>query len=97
MDYRKMSDQEINKAVHAALGRHDDYIFYDYCSSSAAAWPIITDNMIAIIPSSLKDGRWAAHINEWDYASSHENPLRAAMIVFLMMQESANVQTDSTR
>lgn len=65
--------------------------YFGPCNDVADAWPIITEHMIAIIPSNLKDGRWAAHINEWDFAASHENPLRAAMTAFLKMQESANV------
>lgn len=43
----------------------------------------------------LEEGCW-----EWKYCpddySHDDNPLRAAMIVFLMMQESANVPANST-
>ncbi|GKX54055.1 hypothetical protein SOASR030_01670 [Leminorella grimontii] len=33
--------------------------------------------------------KWAAQHGDWDFAASHENPLRAAMIVFLMMHETS--------
>lgn len=67
----------------------------DYCNNPADAWPIITKNKISIYAMSEADkrGGWGAeafHPNE--AYSFNDNPLRAAMIVFLMMQESANVQ-----
>lgn len=68
--------------------------FFDPCNNVADAWPIIVDKKIG-----LKPVRW----NEWraegddscgflSYTQTDKNPLRAAMIVLLMMQESANVQ-----
>lgn len=77
--------------------------FPDYCKNTADAWPIIVVNKISIV--SL-DNKWLAAPTETVidgvtgdsevcfYASSDAvfdaNPLRAAMIVFLMMQESKN-------
>lgn len=60
-------------------------IAYDPCNNPADAWPIIIENGISIVKS--PDGTWGAsdlyrNINYWD-----KNPLRAAMIVFLMMEE----------
>ena len=76
---------------------------FDPCNSPADAWPIIVGNKISIV--SL-DNKWiAAPVDTvidgitgdsevCFYASSDAvfdvNPLRAAMIVFLMMQESKN-------
>lgn len=73
----------------------------DYCNNPADAWPIIVANKISIL--SL-DNKWIAAPIETVidgitgdsdvcfYASSDAvfdaNPLRAAMVVFLMMQES---------
>lgn len=65
-----------------------NYHWFDFCNDPADAWPIITGNMIALIPSSLKDGRWAAQAEDWDYAHSSEKPLRAAMIVYLQLQDA---------
>ena len=72
--------------------------FFDPCNNPADAWPIITANKISIYAMSEADkrGGWGAeafHPN--DAYSFNDNPLRAAMIVFLMMQESANVQDNT--
>ncbi|EPC3802519.1 phage protein NinX family protein [Enterobacter ludwigii] len=72
-----------------ALGYEDVVKEYD----------VITANKISIYAMSEADkrGGWGAeafHPN--DAYSFNDNPLRAAMIVFLMMQESANVPANST-
>lgn len=78
---------------------------FNPCNNPADAWPIINDNQIALIPSHMSFG-WialsdltlsgnASYVDErLDNCIKHEdwNGLRAAMIVFLMMQDSANVQ-----
>lgn len=70
----------------------------NYCNNPADAWPIIGDNKISLhAPSITKT--WMAEFAGSDedvndgfsveyFESNHVNPLRAAMIVFLMMQES---------
>lgn len=65
----------------------------DYCNTPADAWPIIVENKIMLSPRCAND-EWKAQIylgmeDIFDnYASAwHKNPLRAAMIVFLMMRE----------
>ena len=71
--------------------------FRDYCNRPDEAWPIIVQNRISII--NLDGDEWGAR-GVADCNSKrviHENPLRAAMIVFLMMQESANVQDNPAR
>ena len=58
----------------------------DYCNNASDAWPIIYGNHISII----NDYGWGAYHRRTGIESSmHVNPLRAAMIVFLMMQEQA--------
>lgn len=63
---------------------------FDFCNNPADAWPIITENKISIYAMSETDarGKWGA---EAFYPSEayhfNDNPLRAAMIVFLMMKE----------
>lgn len=130
-DYSKLSDFEINSAVHNALMQEPYKIEFlgndtirwvrgstdvttgkvaysnnslkDYCNNPADAWPIIVGNKLSIV--SL-DNKWIAvpidtvidgitgDSEVCFYASSDAvfdvNPLRAAMIVFLMMQESKN-------
>ncbi|WP_048339156.1 phage protein NinX family protein [Enterobacter hormaechei] len=77
------------------IEREEAYATFDPCNNPADAWPIITENKISIYAMSEADkrGGWGAeafHPNE--AYSFNDNPLRAAMIVYLMMQESANVQ-----
>lgn len=66
--------------------------WFDYCNNPSDAWPIIFENKISIT------GLNPARSRGWEADAvckmglgcptvEHENPLRAAMIVFLMMQE----------
>lgn len=59
----------------------------DYCSNPADAWPIIFDNNLWFQPDMVDDGFWHVCDDEQDFHARHSNPLRAAMIVYLMMQE----------
>ena len=60
----------------------------DYCNNPSDAWPIIVANRINVYAS---DGPyfmpWMAGCS--GFMVSNKNPLRAAMIVFLMMQEQS--------
>ncbi|MNE21818.1 hypothetical protein D3C80_1149960 [compost metagenome] len=65
---------------------------FDPCNNPADAWPIIVKYGIGIIP--FKNGL----SESWDLGNGlingtvkDKNPLRAAMIVFLMMKEAGNV------
>lgn len=66
---------------------------FDPCRNPTDAWPIITENRIGIIPAP-EVGKWRAAYREVgeDNTPHHfrqnDNPLRAAMIVFLMMQDA---------
>lgn len=69
---------------------------FDPCNNPADAWPIIEQNKITIM---FEDDQWTAfggmsihHSREadWDFCEYDKKPLRAAMIVFLMMQEKSN-------
>lgn len=98
MDYSQLSDLEINQRVSNAIpGRfifYPDYVWdsewektFDPCNKAADAWQIITANRIAIIPAMNAD-KWAANHGDWNVFSTDAKPLRAAMIVFLMMQDA---------
>ncbi|HII3143172.1 TPA: phage protein NinX family protein [Citrobacter braakii] len=71
---------------------HQNGYRLDFCNDAAVAWPLIVRKRI----SSLDQ------LTEWCVDAKgvcpvfDKNPLRAAMIVFLMMQESANVPANST-
>ncbi|HED1534297.1 phage protein NinX family protein [Klebsiella oxytoca] len=69
---------------------------FDPCNDPADAWPIISENRISIFFDET-DPEYEGEPYQWCSATStcqtHQvqylsNPLRAAMIVFLMMQES---------
>ncbi|MGL5967489.1 MAG: phage protein NinX family protein [Kluyvera sp.] len=68
--------------------------YFDPCNEVADAWPIIVLNGIGIKKQS--NGMWCATRQGGLYPQYHENPLRAAMVVFLHMQDSANVPANST-
>lgn len=67
----------------------------DYCNCPSDAYPVIFENKISISPYDLgkeseeyeemKD-MWFA-MKDFETCVDHKNPLRAAMIVFLMMNE----------
>lgn len=59
-----------------------------YCSDVSLAWPIILENEIKIDPRrTLKKLPWMA-MGDCEVYAVDENPLRAAMIVFLKMKEA---------
>lgn len=61
----------------------------DYCNNPSDAWPIITENRIALDPPLRDlDDRWRCWFNPWQ--AFDVNPLRAAMIVFLKMKSEEN-------
>ncbi len=93
MNYKEMTDQEINKLVaerHGYTYKQFKIFRPDYCNNPSHAWPIILENKISIQHNVLNRGDdWFAGVYcfgdvpiETDYM---ENPLRAAMIVYLMM------------
>lgn len=57
----------------------------DYCNSPSDAWPIIVASKIWIQPDMVGDGFWHCYDCENEHFSKHQNPLRAAMIVFIMI------------
>lgn len=59
----------------------------DYCNNPADAWPIITASMISIRPVGNDGQLWEASGMGGMKADYDKNPLRASMIVFLMMKE----------
>lgn len=71
---------------------------FDPCNNPADAWSIIVDKKIClafdVFAEPQDDGKWVASpAYGWEKERvRHDNPLRAAMIVYLQMQESANVQ-----
>lgn len=92
----------------ASILLDDNKTLVDYCKNPADAWPIIHQHGISIAFDKDEDewlawGDFAFDQAGWDMkkepeiSCAHTNPLRAAMTVFLMMQESANVQANPAR
>ncbi|HCQ8159986.1 TPA: DUF2591 family protein [Escherichia coli] len=91
-NYEDMSDFEINCRVHAEIMQIsglNSFKAKDYCNNPSYAWPIIIDNHMSI--ECVTVNRHAFTYRVYHSASftksTHENPLRAAMIVFLKMNE----------
>lgn len=61
----------------------------EYCKSPAYSWEIVVDNRIDITFYGPNSHQWcrAQGPNGHEFTSYAEQPLRAAMIVFLMMQQ----------
>ena len=103
-NYEEQSDFEINKAVAEALGldvvavesktrvylyfdeRAQDGRSFDPCNHSGDGFPIILDHSISI--NGYGEDTWEADHFTMNGEVSDTNPLRAAMIVFLKMQEA---------
>ena len=74
-------------------GSESNLTVLDYCNNPSDAWPIIVDNKIGVSPHGEK---WMANNFNPSSVGSYQvqtmsydkNPLRAAMIVFLMMREA---------
>lgn len=91
-DYNTLSDFEINKRVAHLTGWDTNYWHNlpDYCNNPADAWPVIFENKINIMHGWVGNGWGAADsvsIAGEAIEVRHANPLRASMIVFLMMKE----------
>ncbi|EOV9009448.1 MULTISPECIES: phage protein NinX family protein [Cronobacter] len=56
--------------------------YFDPCNNPADAWPIIVENKISISNGGAE--RWTANDVGIDNLYKDKNPLRAAMIVFLL-------------
>ncbi|EMM0853521.1 DUF2591 family protein [Morganella morganii subsp. morganii] len=102
--YRDKSDFEINKAVAVNVNGADAvvekfgriYIIdedgiamvsFDPCNNPADAWPIINEYGISLI---YQEREFQFATNDGNIECSISNPLKAAMIIFLMMKEAEN-------
>jgi hypothetical protein len=71
-------------------GRSFDPDRFDPCNNAADAWPIIAENNIAILPykNSTPSAYHTGSGLVGKFTAEDNNPLRAAMVVFLMMRDS---------
>lgn len=98
IDYSKMSDFEINCEIARLMGYTAKGFIHDLhsgvwnpCNNPADAWPIVVGNDISlecvIVNKHQKTWRALFKPSYVKHKVNDKNPLRAAMIVFLMMQE----------
>lgn len=85
----------------ACITGHLPSLWVDYCNNPADAWQIILQSRISMVWDCAEDAsaEWWNAFDQFDdcRVQYQSNPLRAAMIVFLMMQESANVPVNPAR
>ncbi|WYC18310.1 DUF2591 protein [Citrobacter phage vB_CfrS_K1M] len=79
----------------ACITGHLPSLWVDYCNNPADAWPIIKENMISVCAYrqanyGMKEVSWWEADNFCEHITRDDNPLRAAMIVFIMMQDVKN-------
>lgn len=76
-------------AASAYTGIDYEEVDFDPCNNVSDAWKVIVENRIFIGPIFVSD--WCATSECDSYRSINKNPLRAAMIVFIMMKESETI------
>lgn len=99
-NYEDMSDFEINCQVAKANNWTSKSFVHEIhsgkwnpCQNPADAWPIIFKHEIDVIQNNGQDCALATNSavmmfrGDDVFICQHENPLRAAMIVFLMMND----------
>lgn len=73
----------------AGIAKSNEYRWYDYCNSWTDAGPVIEDHQISLDAIYEGGPRWLSFAgDDGQFRHVCPNPLRAAMIVFLMMQEN---------
>lgn len=78
-------DKDSGGVIETGIVGYTKNGLHDYCNNPADAWPIIEQNKISLTYHHSR-GHWSAIFNH-ENISMHGSPLRAAMIVFLMMKE----------
>ena len=82
-------DKDSGRVIETGIVGYTKNGLHDYCNNPADAWPIIVGKQISLI-SRCANGEWKAQLHlgrDGIFDSLDKNPLRAAMIVFLMMKE----------
>lgn len=96
-------NQRVSNAIPGRFIFYSDYVWdsewektFDPCNKAADAWPIIESKLIClaadVFAESHDGGKWVAQpAYGWEKERVRSNnPLRAAMIVFLMMQDTTH-------
>lgn len=84
---RKSGEGVKGKIVYRGDG---EWSWFDPCNNPSDSWPIILENKINIDHrESIKAGAMASQSGRKEIYAVDKNPLRASMIVFLMMKDEA--------
>lgn len=83
-------DKDSGRVIETGIVGYTKNGLHDYCNNPSDAWPIITRSMISIRPVGNDGQLWEASGMDGMKADYDKNPLRAAMVVFLMMKEAKN-------
>jgi hypothetical protein len=93
-DFKWMGFVKYKQNGVARIQDHNgDDFYFDPCNNPSDAWPIIVDNSISLnSPDEAGTDGWEASVlfynNRYiDKEYINTNPLRAAMVCYLMMQE----------
>lgn len=101
MDYSQLSDRDIDglvlQEIYGTQAKDKDIMRawmrggFKYTTNPADAWPIILKNCISLVWDCAEDGSsdWWNAFDQFDdcRVQYQSNPLRAAMIVFLMKDD----------
>lgn len=89
IDYEDMSPFiPMNGTSSVQYGDGARWHHYDPCNNPSDAWPIIVENKININHMKIENCWEAFNYYHHGIDATHTNPLRAAMIVFLMMKDA---------
>ena len=88
-------DDRVDKSSAGVVDINGYYHWYDFCNNPADAWPIIQENGISVVRdydewvalAGVESRHGEADHFSHCYQKAPDKPLRAAMIVYLMMQE----------
>lgn len=83
----ELSSEECGSYVRVVKRSIDclpNYMHFNFCNNPSDAWPIVMKSKIDI---QHRDGFNVPCAKHCEHMHADKNPLRAAMIVFLMMQE----------
>ena len=80
-------DKDSGRVIETGIVGYTKNGLHDYCNNPADAWPVIISSMISIRPVGNDGQLWEAAGMDGMKADYGKNPLRSAMVVFLMMKE----------
>lgn len=89
-DY-KVEDGEVlitDWVMECIYGTGEEYEEFNPCKYPEHAWSIIVENKISVLP--WKGDLWHSYSLNCKHRHADKNPLRAAMILFLITQEENN-------